>query len=167
MIRAAIRRYGAQHEDSMKQKLVITALATGLAVGFVACDKPSPTPPSLPGPSSGATNRPATLAVPHPEFQRLIGKWQRPDGGYVLEIRSADGAGKLDASYANPSPIKVSRALAYREGGATKVFIELTDVNYPGCIYQLALDEPHDQLFGTYFQAALQQTFDVAFARLK
>ena len=34
-------------------------------------------------------------------------------------------------------------------------------------IYQLALDEPHDQLFGIYFQAALQQNFDVAFARLK
>jgi len=151
----------------MKQQLVVTALATGLALGFVACDKSAPAPPSAPSPASGATNLSVTPAAAHPELQKLIGKWERPDGGYILEIRGVDAGGKLDASYANPSPIKVSRARAYSEGGETKLFIELTDVNYPGCIYQLALDTKNDQLFGTYFQAALQQTFDVAFGRLK
>ena len=144
----------------MKQKLFVASVATGLALGLVACNKPAPE-------TSTATNAPPQLTASQPELKKLIGKWERPDGGYVLEIRSVDAEGKLDARYANPSPIKVSRARAYREGGATKVFVELTDVNYPGCTYQLALDEPHDQLFGIYFQAALQQNFDVAFARLK
>ena len=151
----------------MRKKLFVAALTTGLALSFTACDKSAPPQPSSPGPASGATNAPATPAAPRPELQKLIGKWERPDGGYILEIKSVDSEGKVDAGYSNPSPIKVSRARAYREGETTKVLVELTDVNYPGCIYQLALDEKTDQLFGTYFQAALQQTFDVAFARLK
>jgi hypothetical protein len=145
----------------MRPQLFAAAVATGLTLGLAACNK------SAPDLTSPATNAPATPAAAHPELQKLIGKWERPDGGYVLEITSVDAEGKLDARYANPAPIKVSRARAYREGGATKVFVELTDVNYPGCTYQLSLDEPHDQLFGIYFQAALQQKFDVAFARLK
>ena len=51
--------------------------------------------------------------------------------------------------------------------GATKVTVVLRDANYPGCIYKLAYDEQADQLFGTYFQAAMGQTYDVVFARLK
>ena len=31
----------------------------------------------------------------------------------------------------------------------------------------MAYDAKNDQLFGEYFQAAQQQTYDVAFARLK
>lgn len=151
----------------MKHPLFVASLALALALGFAACDKSTPATPSAPNPSSGTPNPAAKPADPRPELQKLIGKWERPDGGYVLEIKSVDAEGKVEASYSNPSPIKVSRARAVREGETTKVFVELTDVNYPGCIYQLALDEKNDQLFGTYFQAALQQTFDVAFARLK
>lgn len=149
----------------MKQKLLLMALATGLTLGFVACDKPAP-PPATNG-TSVTTNPSGTPTSSHPEFQKLKGKWERPDGGYILEIRDVGADGKLDASYANPSPIKVSRALAYSEGGQTKVFVELTDVNYPGCTYKLAWDAKNDQLFGLYYQAAMQQTYDVAFARLK
>ena len=151
----------------MRKTLFVAALAMGLALGFVACDKSAPVPPTAPVAASGATNSPATPAAASPELQKLLGKWERPDGGYVIEIRSVDAEGKVDAGYSNPSPIKVAAARAYREGSATKLFIELRDVNYPGCTYQLTLDEQHDQLFGMYYQAAMQQTFDVAFARLK
>jgi hypothetical protein len=48
-----------------------------------------------------------------------------------------------------------------------KVFIELRDVNYPGSTYTLAYDPVSDQLKGDYFQAALRQTFDVFFTRVK
>jgi hypothetical protein len=40
-------------------------------------------------------------------------------------------------------------------------------VNYPGCTYTLRYDATADQLFGQYFQATQQQTYDVTFARLK
>ena len=113
-----------------------------------------------------ATNAPVAAATaPRPETARLAGKWERADGDYTIEIKSVASDGKLEASYYNPSPIHVSRALAASEQGGVKVFIELQDVNYPGCTYSLKYDPAADQLYGTYFQAAVQETYDVTFAR--
>lgn len=151
----------------MKQMFLVGGLAMGLALALLGCDRSTTAPPSPTSAAADATNVLAAAPKPRPEFQKLIGQWERPDGGYVLEIRSVGPDGKLDATYSNPSPIHVSRAAAYREGDKTKVVVELTDVNYPGCVYQLDLDEAHDQLYGTYFQAAMRETFDVTFARLK
>ena len=39
--------------------------------------------------------------------------------------------------------------------------------HYPGSTYKLMYDPKQDQLRGTYFQAALGQTFDVYFVRMK
>jgi hypothetical protein len=113
------------------------------------------------------TNAPTLVAPARNEFEILKGKWERPDGGYVLEIRGVDAEGKLDAAYFNPSPINVSQARAYRESGDLKVFVELRDVNYPGCTYKLTYDAKSEQLFGQYYQAALQETYDVTFGRMK
>jgi uncharacterized protein (DUF2147 family) len=99
-------------------------------------------------------------------FESLKGRWQRPDGGYVIEIRDIDASGKMAAAYFNPRPINVSRAAVSREGDTIKVFIELRDVNYPGATYNLIYDPKTDQLKGVYFQPALQQSFDVVFVRL-
>ena len=100
-------------------------------------------------------------------FDRLKGRWRRPDGGYVLEIRNIDANGKMAAGYFNPRPINVARAEASQAGTTTKVFIELRDTNYPGSTYTLTYDSENDQLQGIYFQAALQQNFDVVFVRMK
>jgi hypothetical protein len=100
-------------------------------------------------------------------FDRLKGRWHRPDGGYVLEIREIAGSGKMVAAYFNPRPINVARAEVSQEETTTKVFIELRDTNYPGSTYTLTYDPASDQLTGVYFQAALQQSFDVVFVRMK
>jgi hypothetical protein len=101
------------------------------------------------------------------DFAPLKGRWMRPDGGYVIEIKAIDANGKMVAAYFNPRPINVSRAEASREGAALRVFVELRDVNYPGATYTLTYDPGGDQLKGVYFQPALQQSFDVVFVRLK
>jgi hypothetical protein len=100
-------------------------------------------------------------------FDSLKGRWLRPDGGYVIDIRDVDASGKLAAGYFNPRPINVSQAKASREGKTTKVFIELRDVNYPGATYNLTYDPEKDQLRGVYYQPALGQSFDVFFIRMK
>lgn len=100
-------------------------------------------------------------------FERLRGRWVRPDGGYVLEIRAVDGRGAIDAAYLNPRPINVARAEATRDGSTLKVFVELRAPNYPGSTYTLVHDPKNDQLRGTYFQAVARQTFDVVFVRRK
>jgi hypothetical protein len=102
-----------------------------------------------------------------PALEKLKGKWLRPDGGYILEIRNAAPDGKMEAAYFNPRPIHVAKAEASREGENLKVFVELRDVNYPGSTYTLVYDATNDQLKGDYFQAALKQTFDVYFTRVQ
>ena len=119
-------------------------------------------PPPVP-----QTNAAPAAAAASPELAKLVGKWQRPDGGYIVDIRGVDSSGKLDVGYFNPNPINVSRAAAWRDKGATKLVIELRDVNYPGSTYTLELNPQTDQLFGQYFQATLRETFEVVFSRLK
>jgi hypothetical protein len=148
--------------------IVAGFLAAGLVVGLAGCQKesapPSSEPKTLEVAPDSSTN---AAAATRPEFQKLIGKWLRPDGGYVLELQSVSADGKIEAYYFNPGPIHVSKAVAIKDGVTTKVFVELQDVNYPGCTYSLTYDDKTDQLFGQYFQAAQQQTYDVTFGRLK
>jgi len=101
------------------------------------------------------------------QFQTLQGRWQRNDGGYVIDIRNVEPGGKLTASYFNPRPINVAKAEASRDGETVKVFIELRDVNYPGSTYTLTFDPAADRLSGIYFQAIERVTYDVYFTRLK
>jgi hypothetical protein len=99
-------------------------------------------------------------------FQPLIGRWRRPDGGYVIDIRSIDADGKIDAGYFNPRPINVARAEASRDGDGLKVFIELQDVGYPGATYTLIYDPRQNILAGLYYQPTAGQTFEVVFVPL-
>ena len=114
-----------------------------------------------------AASHAALTATPSLGFEKLRGKWLRPDGGYILEIRSVAPDGKMDAGYFNPHPINVAKAEASQAGGSVRTFIELRDVNYPGSTYTLTYDPANDQLKGDYFQAALSQTFDVFFTRVQ
>jgi hypothetical protein len=127
--------------------------------------------PKHPGsPSSAAAPAQAVLAPasqPKADFQRLKGSWVRPDGGYVVEVRGIEDTGRMDMSYFNPRSIHVARAEASQDGAATKVFIELRDVNYPGSTYTLAYNPQADRLEGIYYQAVLQQSFEVIFLRTK
>ncbi|HEY9174120.1 MAG TPA: hypothetical protein VI136_17700 [Verrucomicrobiae bacterium] len=119
-----------------------------------------------PGPGGApAPNASAALVETKADLQFLKGRWLRPDGGYVIEVRQVDADGQLDARYFNPNPIRVVAAKATKEGAAVKLYLELNDVNYPGCKYNLTYLPEQRQLVGTYFQAALGQTYEVAFER--
>lgn len=97
--------------------------------------------------------------------QRLIGRWVRPDGGYILELKDIKKDGNLKAAYFNPRPIKVFKAEWKRKQGRITVFVELRDFNYPGSKYNLQYDPKTDILKGTYFQAVYGATYDVEFVR--
>jgi hypothetical protein len=108
-----------------------------------------------------------TPRAQEPNTQRLVGNWIRTDGGYIIAVRSIDPAGRVDAAYFNPRPINVSRAEAVVKGNTARLFIELRDEGYPGSTYTLEYDSTNDALTGVYFQAVMQQSFNVMFARLK
>lgn len=99
------------------------------------------------------------------DFQQLVGQWVRSDGGYVIDVKSVDPSGKMDAAYLNPNPINVANAEPSLDGSVIKVFVELRDVNYPGSTYELTLNAAGNRLSGVYFQATQQQQFDVTFDR--
>jgi hypothetical protein len=99
-------------------------------------------------------------------FRVLKGRWLRPDGDYMLEVRSIDGEGKAEVGYFNPNPIHVSEAKATREDSKIKFFIELRDSRYPGCTYNLNYDSQNGLLRGVYYQAAMGQEYEVVFQRL-
>jgi len=101
------------------------------------------------------------------DLQRLEGRWVRPDGGYILELKSIKKDGSVTAAYYNPRPIRVFRAVIAKKDGAIILFVELRDVNYPGSTYNLQYDLASDRLKGTYFQAVQRQTFDVEFVRAR
>jgi hypothetical protein len=106
-------------------------------------------------------------AASGPKPSDLIGRWLRPDGGYVLALSDPTSEVQLKAVYFNPRPINVSRAEWKLKDGLLSVFIELRDVNYPGSTYTLDYSPKTDKLTGIYFQAALGQRFEVEFERTK
>ena len=141
-----------------RTRIVFTALAFACfcAVGFAghAADTTAA--------GEGKTDKTAQT-----DFQRLEGRWVRPDGGYVLELREIKNDGSLKAAYYNPRPIKVYRAKWSRKDSMIHLTVELRDVNYPGSTYTLQYDVKTDRLKGTYFQAVERLTFAVEFARTR
>jgi hypothetical protein len=101
------------------------------------------------------------------DLQRLVGDWRRPDGGYVLRVRSVAADGTVDAAYLNPKPVGISMARASSLQGSATLFVEFDDVNYRGSTYELVHVPDRNILHGSYFQAALGQTFEVVFVPIE
>ncbi|MDP3068950.1 MAG: hypothetical protein Q8N18_01620 [Opitutaceae bacterium] len=121
-------------------------------------------PPAVVTAPTPVTMPPAVAALPEP-VKKVLGKWLRADGGYVLELRGGDASGVLQAGYFNPKSINVSRAVWMQGGAGLQVAVELNDVGYPGSTYVLTYDASADRLAGQYTQPSMQQTFDVEFVR--
>ncbi len=141
--------------------LLVVAVSTAIGIYFYITSKPVGTGnqeqrvagKQAPSPSEG------------PDFEVLLGRWRRPDGGYIIEIRDMDTDGRMDAAYFNPRPINVSQAQVSREGSDLKVFIELQDQGYPGATYKLIYYPKQNILAGLYHQPAAGGTFEVYFQR--
>jgi hypothetical protein len=132
-------------------------------------DRPLPgvgTPaPASDATGGGGTNAGTAAVVAQPGFAKLKGRWLRQDGDYLIDVRDVGPDGRAEVAYFNPQPIQVARAEARRDGSTIELAVELRDTGYPGCIYRLRYAAGADQLQGTYFQAALGETYEVVFAR--
>ena len=148
---------------SLKWVVWVAAVAAGVA-GLIIYQFGSTESDQAPVSAAGeVTSGPATAI----EFNKLIGRWLRPDGGYIIEIRNISSAGTMEAAYFNPRPINVSRAEVSRKKGSLALFIELRDTGYPGSTYSLMYHPQQDMLTGIYYQATIGQSFDVIFMRKK
>lgn len=139
--------------------IVVASLVAIAAAVFLV--KPASRPPAAKAAAAAPAEEPVLV-----EFDQLKGKWVRPDGGYVIEIRKLLPDNALEVGYFNPNPIHVGKAKLFKERGFTKVFVELQDVNYPGSTYTLIYDKENDLLRGVYYQATQQEEFQIYFERL-
>jgi hypothetical protein len=171
------QKHNGQRTDNQKGQpeprgklptVLITLLVAGVTAAFLLFRGKQPEPAPAPPPAeTKTTNETSTASAAKADFQTLKGKWVRHGEEYVVELKNVDGSGKMEAGYFNPRPISVSKAEASQEDGTMKVFIELNDVGYPGCTYTLKYDPPNDRLYGVYFQAAMQERYEVFFDRVK
>ncbi|MBP1599538.1 MAG: hypothetical protein H6Q05_4915 [Acidobacteria bacterium] len=137
--------------------VIAIAAAAAIAVGFWwSQSRKAGNPPAVTEKAGARFN---------PALEKLIGQWQRPDGDYIIEIRSIEPDGKMNAAYFNPLPIHVEKAEVSQMGETFSIVIVLNDANYPGSTYTLSYDAARDILRGSYFQAAKRQTYGVYFIR--
>ena len=110
-------------------------------------------------------SKPPAVAADKTDLDVLKGAWVRPDGGYVIVIKSVGAAGELDAMYYNPNPLPFAKAQARRDGQLLRADFELRAGGYAGSTYTLGYDSAKDQLKGIYYQAVAKQMFEVVFVR--
>ena len=148
----------------MNRRIPTLASALALLLLAQAGGMPSSLAQAASETGQGPVKREAAAAA---DFAVLLGRWVRPDGGYVILIQSVEPGGKLIAGYANPSLLPFAVAQASRKDGTLSVFLELRAGGYNGSTYTLAYDPAKDVLKGVYYQAVAQQKFDVVFVRGK
>ena len=164
-------RSGRKHPQSPRSRLVaivvLAFLGAAAAAYFVFFSKGPGSEQPKQAVNAGKPVQTSDIPTLGPDANRLIGRWSRPDGGYMIEIRNLDAKGQADAGYFNPRPIQVSKAAVARKDNAVEFFMELRDEGYPGSTYTLVYDAQRDQLAGIYYQAAMNQSFEVIFLRAK
>ena len=151
----------------------LCVLATILFL-FAGCGNSPKAPDSSAGdavPAPKEAVRADSIAKPavatREQLDKLKGKWQRTDGGYVIEIFSLDDAGNINAGYFNPNPINVEKSQWIFREGIIYIRVILRDTNYPGSTYTLEYKSDKDYLAGNYYQAVEGTNYEVIFTRKK
>ncbi|MDZ7612494.1 MAG: hypothetical protein U5K51_01290 [Flavobacteriaceae bacterium] len=141
-------------------KLIIISMAIA---SVVACNSQNKQIKNTDNSSTEKKVEATTIADP----QVLAGQWERTDGGYRLVLEEIKPDGAMKASYFNPNSIHVHQANWKMENQQLFVFVELRDTNYPGSTYTLTYNKDNDLFSGIYFQAAMNQSYEIEFQRIK
>ncbi len=99
------------------------------------------------------------------DYKILMGKWVRSDAGYTINVRDISSDGLVDAEYLNPKAINIAEAKVSAWKGMSSLQITLQDEGYPGSTYTLYYYAEKDALAGFYYQAAMDETYEVVFLR--
>lgn len=106
-----------------------------------------------------------SIYVSDTKLTAALGKWQRTDGDYIIDLSNIKTDSTLEAAYLNPKPINISETMWKVNNGYIYFYIKLDDEGYPGSYYSLGYYPDEDRLYGFYFQAMQQQKYDVVFER--
>jgi hypothetical protein len=96
---------------------------------------------------------------------QITGEWLRTDGSYVLNIQKFNDDSTLTTIYLNPKPIHIAETGWKVQEGFVYLFVRFDDEGYPGSYYSLGYLPEEDKLYGFYYQAVMDQEFEVLFER--
>ncbi|WP_459925627.1 hypothetical protein [Desulfatiferula olefinivorans] len=99
------------------------------------------------------------------DYNVLAGEWARLDGNYTLRVAHVMSDGTVDVFYFNPGEIHVAQSRVGTREGRVELFVKLQDKGYPDCTYTLFYYPEQNVLAGEYYQAAVDQTYEVVFVR--
>ncbi len=99
------------------------------------------------------------------DYTILDGEWQRTDGGYLIKISDIQIDGRATVKYFNPKPIHIAQAAISTQKTLLKLFIHFQDKGYEGSTYNHYYFAEKDALVGFYYQATMDRTYEVIFAR--
>jgi len=105
------------------------------------------------------------LSTAKTSYSILAGKWQRTDGNYLIKVSDVQEGGQAAVAYFNPRSIHVVQAAISTEKKLIKLFIKFQDKGYEGSSYSLYYYAQKDALVGFYYQAPMDQTYEVIFLR--
>ena len=94
----------------------------------------------------------------------VLGKWDRTDGNYTIEIGSFSDS-TFEASYFNPNPIHIADTKWKLQEGYLYFLIVMDDVDYRGSYYSLGYYPEENGLYGFYYLASTGEKFEVAFEK--
>ena len=154
-------------KSSAKNKTSRILIAAGILLAALAAYMFWPTAETTSA-ENNITPAPAVSSnTTAPDKEKLVGRWQRADGGYIIELKNPKPDGLIEAGYFNPNPMNVGKSAWQNKDGRLMVMIELQDQNYPGSLYNLEYQSHVDKLTGTYFQAVERVSYNVEFIRTK
>ena len=103
----------------------------------------------------------------NPDFDVLVGSWQRTDGNYSIRVSDIKTDGQVKAEYFNPGSVNIVESTVSIQKGLINLFIKFQDKGYEGSAYTLYYYAEKDALVGFYYQATMDKTFKVIFLRKK
>ena len=95
----------------------------------------------------------------------ITGEWLRTDGNYTLNVEKFNTDSTVNAFYYNPRPIHIAETRWKVQDDHVFFFIKFDDEGYPGSYYSLGYLPEEDRLYGFYYQAVMNQEFEVIFER--
>ena len=96
---------------------------------------------------------------------QVTGEWLRTDGNYILNLNRFNADSTINAVYLNPRSIHIAETRWKVRDTFVYILVKFEDEGYPGSYYSLGYIPEKDILYGLYYQAALDQEFEVVFER--
>ena len=87
--------------------VVLVAVGVAVAAGMLLFSKKQTgSEPAAVSASVESTNRNASSAEIKGDFRKLVGRWLRPDGGYIIHIRRVNAGGRMEAAKAELAAVR-------------------------------------------------------------